>query len=135
MQDYIYHINNFNLKLKKSISETDHHSRIKSIDKISEQFTNFIKHHENQLNNENLAFIKELSLILQELQNYIHFIDHLVKAEPFEGYNPYSSPFSRIKKKATGVLKVDKEKPVKKAYSEGESREEDLLENFDGNLG
>ena len=103
MQDYIYHINNFNLKLKKSISETDHHSRIKSIDKISEQFTNFIKHH--------------------------------VKAEPFEGYNPYSSPFSRIKKKATGVLKVDKEKPVKKAYSEGESREEDLLENFDGNLG
>lgn len=54
MQEYINKVNNFNSKIKKSITEVDHYAKFKTIDKISEKFTILVKNNESTLNNESL---------------------------------------------------------------------------------
>lgn len=88
------------------MAEVDHYAKFKTIDKISEKFTVLVKNNESTLNNESLEFVTEITTILSELQNYIHFIDHLSKIEPFGEYGKQVSPFNRLKKQKTILPKT-----------------------------
>lgn len=59
----------------------------------------------------------ELNKLIGDLQNYIHFLDHLIKTEPFQEHHKNPQSFKRLKKMVTASIKYDKEIHPKKTYS------------------
>lgn len=78
------------------------------------------------MSHESSEFVAEITRLLGDLQNYIHFLDHLIKIEPFQEHR-YPYPFKRLKKKVTVNVKYEKEVLAKKTYSEGGSRDDDFI--------
>jgi hypothetical protein len=71
--------------------------------------------------------IADLVTLIKDLQNYIHFLDHLIKIEPFQDHNIGTYHFKRLGKKVEFNFKNEKEIVAKKTYSEGCSREDEFI--------
>lgn len=79
MSEYLCMLHNLNHKWKKGTAEIEHHSKINVLGKLSEKLNNIL--HKDKImapeNYESLAL--ELTALIKDLQNYIHFLDHLIK--------------------------------------------------------
>lgn len=117
MAEYLRTLHIINLKWKKSTAEIEHHSKVNVLAKLADRVSNLLYHREKAISIDSHEFLAELTSLIKDIQSYIHFLDHLIKIEPFQDHYRTPYHFKRLGKKAVLDIKSEKEIIAKKTYS------------------